>query len=99
MGKVDSFSWSYCTLEQIHLSYNTLFSTDSVFLINIYLLFDPLIVLQEPLQSCPVGMKLRLDIRGRQEPPLAAVQGLSEPGPAEENDEASDIQDDLITNP
>ena len=66
---------------------------------RIYLLFDPVIVLQEPLQSRPVGVKLRLDIRGGQEPSLAAVQSLSKPGPGGENDEDSDIPDALITNP
>ena len=49
-----------------------------------YLLLDSLIVLQEPLQSRPVGMELGLDIRGRQEPSLAAIQGLSKPRPGDE---------------
>ena len=49
-----------------------------------YLLLDLLIVLQEPLQSRPVGMKLRLGIRGRQEPSLTAIQGLGKPRPGDE---------------
>ena len=69
-------------------------------LTRIYLLFAPVIVLQEPLQSCPVWVKLGLGIRGGEEPSLAAVQSLSKPRPEEENnDEASDIPDGLITNP
>ena len=49
-----------------------------------YLLLDSLIVLQEPLQSRPVGMELRLDVWGRQEPSLAAIQSLSKPRPGDE---------------
>ena len=66
---------------------------------RIYLLFDPVIVLEEPLQSRSVWVKLGLDVRCGQEPSLAAVQSLSKPGPEEEKDEDSDMLDALITNP